>query len=143
MRGPQPTAIAILVVDDDISAANALGRLLRTFGHAVRVVYDSLEGLELAGRMRPDLVLHDILLPQMDGYEAARRLRAQPALSRTLLIACSASIDGAKARAAGFDGWLEKPIRDTELDTVLQLVQERLDPTRSNSGSDAVRPASE
>ena len=143
MRGIQSTTLAILVVDDDISAANALGRLLRTFGHAVRVAHDSLEGLELAARMQPDLVLHDILTPQIDGYEAARRLRAQASLSRTILIACSAAVDEAKARAAGFDGWLEKPIDGDELETVLQMVLERVESTRSSSASGAVRPASE
>src|SRR5438270_811377 len=57
----------------------------------------------------PDLILHDIVMPTMGGYEAARRLRAIPALTRTLLIACSGSINEEKARQPGFNGWLLNP----------------------------------
>jgi CheY-like chemotaxis protein len=137
------THLNILVVDDDIGAANALGRLLRACGHTVHVSYSSPEGLELARRVKPDLILHDITMPLLDGYEAARRLREMPLLSGALLIACSGSVDEAKARDAGFDGWLVKPISNGELDTVLALVLRRVNQISSNSESDIRRDAPE
>ena len=135
------TCLHILVVDDDVGAATALARLLRTYGHTVETAHDANRGLELASRMKLDLVLLDLAMPSIDGYEAARRLRAMPALSNTQLIACSGSVDEKKARAAGFDGWLAKPISDGDLDTVLALVVQRVNASaarcESNSGSDA------
>ena len=66
-------------------------------------------------------------MPIIDGYEAARRLRTIPALALTVLVACSATVDEHKARQAGFDGWLIKPVGDGELQTVINLVRERID----------------
>src|SRR5262245_33911598 len=120
------SALTILVVDDDIGAVNALGRLLRTYGHTIHVSYSALETLELASRLKPDLILHDITMPVIDGYEAARRLRKVPILSRVVLIACSGSVDKSKVQEAGFDGWLEKPISGTDLDTLLATVVKRI-----------------
>ena len=118
--------MSVLVVDDDIGAANALGRLLRAMQHIVHVAHDSIDGLELAVKVRPDLILHDIVMPPIDGYEVARRLRAIPAMSKTLLIACSAAVDERVARRAGFDGWLLKPVSDGELDSVLAMALQRI-----------------
>jgi CheY-like chemotaxis protein len=137
------STLNILIVDDDARAAKALGRLLRACGHNVHVSYNASEGLELASRIRPDLILHDIAMPVIDGYEAARRLREMPLLSRTLLIACSGSVDEQKARAAGFDGWLVKPISDGDLDTVLAMVLQRINHSAANTKSDISRGAFE
>lgn len=117
--------LLIIVVDDDNGAANAIARLLTTYAHDVHVSYDAAIGLSLASQIRPDLILHDIAMPSMDGYEAARRLRSTHGLAETVLIAYSASVDEAKARAAGFDGWLIKPITVNDLDTVIAMVLER------------------
>jgi two-component system CheB/CheR fusion protein len=117
--------LLILLVDDHPGVANAIGRLLGASGHDVHVSHDAAEGIALACRLRPDLILHDIVMVPMDGYEAARRLRNTPGLAATVLIACSASVDERKAREAGFDGWLIKPITDGDLDTVLAMVRER------------------
>ena len=133
------SALIILIVDDDIGAVNALGRLLRTYGHAVHISYSALETLELASRIKPDLILHDITMPVIDGYEAARRLRKVPLLSRMVLIACSGSVDKAKVQEAGFDGWLEKPISGTDLDTLLAMVVKRMNPPASTGQSAPVR----
>ena len=133
MEAPNRSALEILVVDDDIGAANALGRLLRSYGHTVHVSHCALEGFDIACRIKPRLILLDLTMPVIDGYEAARHLREMPFLSGTLLIACSGSVDEEKARAAGFDGWLTKPMSDGDLDTVLAMVQQRLDQTASNS----------
>jgi CheY-like chemotaxis protein len=80
---------------------------------------------ELAVVGRPNLILHDIIMPEMDGYEAARRLRAIPTLARTLLIACSGLIDEQKAREAGFNGWLPKPIAQGDLQKIITIALER------------------
>ena len=116
----------ILVVDDDVGTAKALRRLLRALGHTVHIVYSAVEGLELASQLKPDLILHDLLMPKLDGYEAARRIRKIPSLAKTLLVACSGSVNERKARAAGFDAWLIKPIDDNDLNTVIAMASRRL-----------------
>ena len=115
----------ILVVDDHPGVANAIGRLLRASGQDVHISRDAAEGIALASRLRPQLILHDIVMGPMDGYEAARRLRGTPGLAETVLIACSASVDEGKAREAGFDGWLIKPITGDDLNQVIAIVVER------------------
>jgi CheY-like chemotaxis protein len=139
MDATSRTRLNILIVDDDVGAANALGRLLRACGHTVRVSYDSREGFDLALQLKPDLILLDITMPVPDGYETARRLREVPSLAATLLIACSGSVDERKAREAGFDGWLVKPIANGDLDTVLAMVLRRINQRISNGESHACR----
>jgi two-component system CheB/CheR fusion protein len=117
--------LLVLVVDDDTAAANGLSRLVRACGHTVHVSYDPLEGIELASAVRPHLILHDIAMPSIDGYEAARRLRRTPQLAHTVLIACSATVDEQRARQCGFDGWLLKPISDRDLSAVITKVLHR------------------
>jgi CheY-like chemotaxis protein len=117
--------LRILVVDDDLGAAKALRRLLKAYGHRVAAAHSADEGLALALEIGPDLILHDIAMRPMDGYASARRLRETPALAGTVLIAWSGLLDEAKAREAGFDGWLHKPISAAELETVLALAIER------------------
>jgi CheY-like chemotaxis protein len=134
MSEPSPrTDLSILIVDDDVGAGKALGRLLRACGHAVRVSHSAREGVELASRKAPDLILLDIAMQPFDGYEAARLLRKLPSLSRTILIACSGSVDESMARAAGFDGWLVKPISDGDLDVVLAIVLKRVNQGTANN----------
>ena len=125
----------VLVVDDDIGTAKALQRLIKSYGHRVEVARSADEGLALARDACPDLILHDIAMRSVDGYEAARRLRQTPALAGTILIACSGFVDEAKAREAGFDGWLHKPISTGELETVLAMAiaRQRAQPGRTGS----------
>ena len=117
--------LTILVVDDDIGVAKALGRLLRSCGHTVRTSHSAREGLELASRLKPDLILHDLAMRPVDGYAAARRIRRTAALAGTLLVAYSGLVDEAKARESGFDAWLEKPITAGKLEMVLAMAIER------------------
>ncbi len=125
MRAANTITLNILVVDDDPGVRKALGRLLRSSGHAVQVSSTVREGFELACRMKPDLILHDIAMRPIDGYAAARRLRQTAALAGTLLVAYSGLLDEAKAREAGFDAWLHKPITAGKLDTLLAMAVER------------------
>lgn len=102
----------ILVVDDNIDAADSLAMILNLEGHAVETAYTAQEALERAPAFRPDVVLLDVGLPEMDGYEVARRLRQQPTLKDIRLVALTGygqAEDKAKARDAGFDDHLTKP----------------------------------
>jgi CheY-like chemotaxis protein len=108
----RPATHRVLVVDDNLDAALSLGELLRLNGHEVCVVFDGPEALQAAGEFRPRVVLLDIGLPGLDGYEVARRLRAQPAEASLLLVAVTAygqPQDCARSREAGIDYHLTKP----------------------------------
>ncbi|HEY1230997.1 MAG TPA: ATP-binding protein, partial [Ramlibacter sp.] len=103
---------SFLVVDDNRDAAETMAALLELDGHRVRLALDGPQALRLAEHEPPDVVLLDIGLPQMDGLEVARRMRQQPALSRTLIIGMSGYAqlqDRVAADAAGFDAHLAKP----------------------------------
>lgn len=102
----------VLVVDDDHDVADSLAMFLETFGAEVRVAYDGIEGLDALACFRPELVFLDLGMPQMDGYETARRIRASPEGRDVLLVALSGWGEGQVsdlARDAGFDRQLTKP----------------------------------
>ncbi len=103
----------ILVVDDNPDSANSLGMLLEFEGHEVESVYSSEDALERVESFKPDVVLLDIGLPGLDGYEVARRMRALPGLERVRLVALTGygqADDREKTRGAGFDGHFVKPV---------------------------------
>lgn len=103
----------ILVVEDHPDNLKLMEYLLRAFGHEAIVARDGEEAVVAAGRERPDLILCDIQLPKLDGYGVARRVKAQPALGATPLVAVTALAmvgDRDKILAAGFDGYITKPI---------------------------------
>jgi PAS domain S-box-containing protein len=103
----------VLVVDDNVDAADSITSILRLSGYDVRCVYDGLSALDAAGAYLPDVVVLDIGLPGLDGYEVARRLRAQPRFARTPIVAVTGygqESDRNRARDAGFDAHLTKPV---------------------------------
>jgi PAS domain S-box-containing protein len=103
----------ILIVDDNVDAADLLALVLRGEGHEVEAVYTSKAALERAQASNPEIMLLDIGLPEMDGYEVARRLRSLPVLKDTRLIALTGygqAGDRARTLAAGFDDHLVKPV---------------------------------
>ena len=111
--GLPPTARRILVVDDNEDAATSLALLLQHAGHDVRETRDAQSALELAGRFAPDVVLLDIGLPDMDGWELARALRAQSVGGDLKLIAISGygqNTDRRRSLEAGIDRHLTKPV---------------------------------
>jgi PAS domain S-box-containing protein len=115
------TAHRILVVDDNRDAANSLAMLLKLSGNEGHVAYDGIEAVEAAARVRPDLILMDIGLPRMNGYEAARRIREQPWGESVVLVALTGwgqDEDRRKSKDSGFDGHLVKPV-DLEALTAL------------------------
>jgi signal transduction histidine kinase/CheY-like chemotaxis protein len=112
----------ILVVDDNVDAAESLALLLRLAGHEVWTTHDGPAALGLARELRPEVVLLDIGLPGMDGYEVARRLRQEPGLSGALLVAVSGygqAEDRRRSREAGFDEHVVKPADPTEVGRIL------------------------
>lgn len=103
----------ILIVDDHVDAGETMGMLLRAAGHDVRVVNRGDAALDEAPRFRPDVVLLDIGLPGMDGFEVARRLREHFAAEPMLLVALSGygqDEHRRQAREAGFDHFFTKPV---------------------------------
>ena len=103
----------ILVVDDNIDAANTLDVLLRSLGHETCVAHDGLSALKLAAEFRPDVVLLDIGMPGLDGYEVARRLNALKKERRFRIVAVTGwgqESDRERSREAGFDLHLVKPL---------------------------------
>jgi signal transduction histidine kinase len=102
----------VLVVDDNEDAAATLGEFLTGLGAEVRVAHSGAQALDAAGVFCPDVVLLDIGMPDMDGYEVARRLRATPPCAKTLIIALTGwgqDQDRRQSRAAGFDHHIVKP----------------------------------
>jgi CheY-like chemotaxis protein len=104
----------ILVVDDNVDAANSLAKVLRRiYKQDVRAAHGGPEALAIAGEFRPEVVLLDIGMPGMDGYEVARRLRSSPNTSTSLLVALTGwgqDSDRQRAKEAGFDHHLVKPV---------------------------------
>jgi CheY-like chemotaxis protein len=112
----------ILVIDDVPDAADSMRMLLEMFGHDVRAAYTGTGAIELARQFRPEIVLCDISMPIVCGYDVARALREDPATTGAWLIATSGSISDAleqKCRAAGFDRHMAKPIDVEELRDLL------------------------
>jgi CheY-like chemotaxis protein len=105
--------IRVLVVEDNRDAAESLRRLLYHYGYEVAVAYTGQEGLRAAKRMRPDVVLCDIGLPDSNGFVVAAALREDPQTCEARLIAVTAygqDEDRRRAREAGFDLHLVKPV---------------------------------
>jgi signal transduction histidine kinase len=107
-----PAGRRVLVVDDNADAADSLALLLRVGGHEVRLAYSGPDAVAAAGAFRPHVILLDIGLPGMDGYEVARRLRAGPAAGAVLaaLTGYGQDEDRRRAAAAGFDHHFVKPV---------------------------------
>ena len=108
----------ILIVDDNEDAADTLAMLLQLDGHQTQAVYTSKEALEHAQSFKPDVMLLDIGLPEMNGYQVARKLRSTPGLDRIRLVALTGygqAVDRARAQEAGFDDHLMKPVDSAEL----------------------------
>ena len=112
----------VLVVDDNVDAAESLGLLLRFLGAEVQVAHDGPSALAMLDSFEPELVLLDIGMPGMDGYQVAARVRALPSRRRTMLIALTGwgqSEDRERSRAAGFDEHFVKPVDISTLQSLL------------------------
>jgi PAS domain S-box-containing protein len=119
---PFPRPKRILVVDDNRDAAFTLRQLLESAGHEVREAYDGAEGVCIAKEFRPDVVLLDIGMPRMNGYDAAKEIRkmADGAAPRVIAITgWGQDADKARARESGFDNHLTKPVDPAMLTRML------------------------
>ena len=117
-----PAPLHILIVDDNVDAAAMLAMLLEASGHRISVKHDAATALEGARQSPPDVCLLDIGLPEMDGNELARRLRADPATAGAKLIAITGygqERDRERTAAAGFDHHLIKPVDTNQLASIL------------------------
>jgi CheY-like chemotaxis protein len=125
---PSAHSLRVLVVDDNVDAADSAAMLLRLSGHEVRVAYSGPTALDAAVEYQPNVVLLDIGLPEMDGYEVARRLRQHPQLKNVQLVAMTGygqEEDRHRSRAAGFNAHLVKPVAPQILREVLARVFEK------------------
>ncbi len=129
-RAMTATATRVLVVDDNVDGAESLALMLGLQGHEVRTAHDGAAALQLAAGWRPDVVLLDIGLPGMSGYEVARRLRSQqpdPALMLVAVTGWGTEDDQRRSAEAGFDHHLTKPVEATALEAVLACRQAAAD----------------
>jgi CheY-like chemotaxis protein len=112
----------VLIVDDNEDAANSLAMILNLGGHETASVYTAADALQRAAAFRPDVVLLDIGLPGMDGYEVAQKMRELPGLRDIRLVAVTGygrADDRLRARDAGFDDHLTKPVEFAVLERAL------------------------
>ena len=130
--GAVPGRARVLLVEDNPDAAESLMMLLEVLGHHVRVVHDGITALEVALANVPDVMLVDVGLPGIDGYEVARRIRQHPDSRRVVLVALtgySREEDRQRALRAGFDYHLVKPVDPNALEGLVNsLGKEKADP---------------
>jgi CheY-like chemotaxis protein len=125
---PTPRPLRILVVDDNADALLSLAMLLRISGHEVRTAQDGVSALQMSREQVPDVVLLDIGLPGLNGYEVAKRVRQEPTLSGVVLVAITGygqESDRRLAEQAGFDHHLVKPIDVARLEALLATISDR------------------
>jgi CheY-like chemotaxis protein len=118
----------VLIVDDGIDAAVSLSLLLQLGGHTTALAHDGVASLKAAVEFKPDIVLLDLGLPGMDGYEVARAMRRQPELGSPLLVAVTgadAPGDRLRTKQAGFDEHLTKPVEISTIELLLTNLPKR------------------
>jgi PAS domain S-box-containing protein len=116
----------ILIVDDNKELARGLGKLLRLLGHEVEMAHDGPEGIEAARASRPEVILLDIGLPNLDGYHVARTLREEEAFRDTLIVAISGygqDEDRRRSLEAGMDHHLTKPV---DIRTIAEIITQSI-----------------
>ncbi len=119
---PARKCAPVLVVDDNVDTADGLSKLLALLGHDVKTAYDGLQALEMAKMLWPEVILLDLGLPGVDGYEVARQLRQHECCRSTLMVAISGygqEEDRRKSKESGFDHHLTKPVDYNALVAVL------------------------
>ncbi|HZV06522.1 MAG TPA: PAS domain S-box protein [Gemmataceae bacterium] len=112
----------VLIVDDNVDAANSLAMVLRAMDHDVQTAHDGFAGLEAAAAFHPDLILLDIGMPRLNGYDVCRRIREQPWAQRVAIFALTGwgqEEDKRRSHESGFNGHLVKPVEPATLDKLL------------------------
>ena len=116
-----PHHYKILVADDNVDSAESLAMMLEIMGHEVRAVHDGVQAVELAPEFQPDVIILDIGMPNLNGYEACRRIRNQSSSKSTTLVALTGwgqDEDKRRSHEAGFDHHLVKPVDLAELEKI-------------------------
>jgi CheY-like chemotaxis protein len=116
----------ILVADDNRDAAESMGMLLRLMGHEVRIVHDGIKAVEEAAVFYPDVILLDIGMPRLNGYEAARLIREQRWSASTVIVALTGwgrDEDRQQATEAGFDRHFTKPLDPAQLQKLISEIR--------------------
>ncbi len=114
--------LRVLVVDDNKDSALSLAMVLEIMGHETRVAHDGVEAVEVAAEMRPEVVLLDIGLPRLNGYDAARKIRALPGGDAIYLIALTGwgqEEDRRRSAESGFNLHMVKPVDPVAIENVL------------------------
>jgi PAS domain S-box-containing protein len=120
-----PRPLRVLIVEDNQDAAESLATMIELWGHQVQVAFDGFAALGVAEAFEPELIVSDLGLPGMDGYELARRMRAQPVFGKVVLVALSGygrEEDKRRALEAGFDHHQVKPLDTAWLFSLLGRV---------------------
>jgi CheY-like chemotaxis protein len=120
---PTTSSHRILIVDDNKDAADSMALLVETAGHSARTAYDGHQALDLASAFAPDVLLLDLGVPGLNGFEIARRIRRQPWGRRVALIAVTGwgqEQDRRRTKEAGFDAHLIKPVGTADLLSALR-----------------------
>lgn len=127
----------ILIVEDDRTLAAQLGELLRGQGYATSACHLGETGLETALRESPDLLLLDVMLPDVNGFSVLRRLREQQQTPVIMLTACGAEEERIRGLRHGADDYLPKPFNITELQLRIDAVLRRTRPQEGSRGGQA------
>lgn len=125
-RRTPATRLRVLIADDNVDAAESLADLLTDMGNEIRVAHDGAEAVKEASAFRPDVLLLDIGMPNLNGYDVARKIREQPWARRALLVAVTGwgqPEDRRRSAEAGFDHHLVKPIEIDAIEKVLAVAQ--------------------
>ncbi|HVV98825.1 MAG TPA: PAS domain S-box protein [Planctomycetaceae bacterium] len=126
--GRAPGGRKILVVDDNRDAALSLAMMLRLMGHEVRTAHDGVAGVETAAEFQPDIILLDIGMPRLNGYEAARKIREQPWGRNVTLVALTGwgqEEDRRRSEEAGFNSHIVKPVEPAALEKLVTEASSR------------------
>jgi CheY-like chemotaxis protein len=135
-RPAQPNGLRVLLADDNVDAAETLAALLSHMGHAVTSVHDGEAAVAAAAQSQPQVVILDIGMPRLNGYDACRRILQQSSGPAPLMVALTGwgqDEDLAQSRSAGFDRHLVKPVEADALEALLANWRE----SKPSTGEDA------
>jgi CheY-like chemotaxis protein len=130
----------ILVVDDNRDSADSLATMLNIMGNEVRAAHDGLEAVDLAATFKPEVVVMDIGLPMLNGFDAARRMRDQPGGNGMVIVALTGwgqEEDRRRSQEAGFDHHIVKPVDPFALEKLLDELETRTSRTLLEQRSSA------
>lgn len=130
----------VLLIDDDIDLCTVMGLALSKMSFGVEAAYDAISGLQKAYAMRPDVVVLDVMMPDMDGWQACERFREMTDIPIILLTALSSQSDVVRGLNLGADDYIVKPVTAQELGARIRAVLRRSNRGSSSENSQAPTP---